>query len=191
MFERQIDSGSWTQVKASTARTITDTVPSSGTRVNYRVKARDGVGNESSYRIATAKNIIYNQPPPTPASISYGTPSAAEALEITCAAVTDPNGDQVTYVFERQVDSTGWTQIAAVTSTSCTDTVPNSGAQVAYRVRPGTPAMQSRAIVPVRQNNRVSTHHYRAGPNPGTKYAISGDTMKVRWTPAAARVVRR
>lgn len=83
VFERQIDSGSWTQVKASTARTITDTVPSSGTRVNYRVKARDGVGNESSYRIATAKNIIYNQPPPTPASISYGTPSAAEALEIT------------------------------------------------------------------------------------------------------------
>ena len=185
VFERQIDSGSWTQVKASTARTITDTVPSSGTRVNYRVKARDSVGNESSYRIATAKNIIYNQPPPTPAFISYGTPSAAEALEITCAAVADPNGDQVTYVFERQVDSAG-TQIAAVTSTSCTDTVPNSGTQVTYRVKARDPSNAESGYCTGETKIIEYPLTITEPGKPRYKYAISGDTMKVRWTPAAA-----
>ena len=51
-----------------------------------------------------AAYVLYNQPPGTPASISFGTPRGGKALALTCAAATDPDGDTVSYVWERRID---------------------------------------------------------------------------------------
>lgn len=62
-FERQVDTGEWAQIAKTSATKYTDVCPSSGTNVNYRVKANDRKGGESDYRTGTAKAIVYNQPP--------------------------------------------------------------------------------------------------------------------------------
>lgn len=63
VYERRVDSGAYTQIGITTAKSITDTVPSSGTNYQVRVKAVDANGAESAYRTGSAKAISYNTNP--------------------------------------------------------------------------------------------------------------------------------
>lgn len=63
VYERRVDSGAYTQIKITTAKSIADTVPSSGTNYQVRVKAVDAHGAESAYRTGSAKAISYNTNP--------------------------------------------------------------------------------------------------------------------------------
>lgn len=186
VFERQIDSGAWTQISATTSRSITTTCPSSGSRVNFRVKARDKQNNESNYRTGTAKTIIYNTAPPAPASITYGDPFASSNLEISCATVTDPDGDPVTYVFERQVDSGGWTQLSATTENTVTDIVPNVGTNYTVRVKARDTSNAESAYTTGETKPITYTLTLTDPGKPMYKYPVSNNQMRIKWNPAAA-----
>lgn len=181
VFERQIDSSSWAQIASGSATTVTDTVPSSGTNYNVRVKAKDSNGNESDYRTGTAKAIVYNQPPSVPASITFGDPHAGKSLQITCEASTDPDGNPITYIWERQVDSGGWTQIGIGASTSITDTVPSSGINYNVRVK----ARDSEGAESAYRNGSAKAIIYNQPPTipgvPQYKYPLPGEKMSVKW----------
>lgn len=79
--------------------------------------------------------IQWNQPPTTPSSISHGTPRAGRSLTITTGGSTDPEGDAISYVWERRVDSGAYTQIGITTAKSIVDTVPSSGTNYQVRVK--------------------------------------------------------
>lgn len=82
-----------------------------------------------------AYTLIFNQPPGTPASISFGTPRGGKTLALTCAAATDPDGEAVSYVWERRIDSGAWTQIGITSVNAYNDTVPSSGGTYNARVK--------------------------------------------------------
>lgn len=63
VYERRVDSGAYTQIGITTAKSIVDTVPSSGTNYQVRVKAVDSNGAESAYRTGNAQAISYNTNP--------------------------------------------------------------------------------------------------------------------------------
>ena len=79
--------------------------------------------------------IQWNQPPTTPSSISYGTPRAGQSLTITTGGSTDPEGNAISYVWERRVDSGAYTQIGITSAKTITDTVPSSGTNYQVRVK--------------------------------------------------------
>lgn len=79
--------------------------------------------------------IQWNQPPTTPSSISHGTPRAGQSLTITTGGSTDPEGDAISYVWERRGDSGAYTQIGITTAKSIVDTVPSSGTNYQVRVK--------------------------------------------------------
>ena len=79
--------------------------------------------------------IQWNQPPTTPSSISHGTPRTGQSLTITTGGSTDPEGDAISYVWERRVDSGAYTQIGITTAKSIVDTVPSSGTNYQVRVK--------------------------------------------------------
>ena len=79
--------------------------------------------------------LLWNQPPSDPSSISYGTPQAGNSLTITTGGSTDPEGDAVSYVWERRTNSGAYTQIGITTAKSITDTVPTSGTTYQVRVK--------------------------------------------------------
>ena len=63
VWERRVDSGNYVQIGITTAKSITDTVPTSGTNYQVRVKAADAHGAESAYKTGTATAISYNTAP--------------------------------------------------------------------------------------------------------------------------------
>lgn len=79
--------------------------------------------------------IMWNQPPTDPSSISHGTPFAGKSLTLTTGGSTDPEGDAITYTWERRVDSGPWVQIGTSTAKTITDTVPTSGTNYQVRVK--------------------------------------------------------
>ncbi len=79
--------------------------------------------------------LQWNQPPTDPSSISYGTLQAGNSLTITTGGSSDPEGDAISYVWERRTDSGAYTQIGITTTKSITDTVPTSGTTYQVRVK--------------------------------------------------------
>lgn len=79
--------------------------------------------------------LQWNQPPTTPSSISHGTPRAGQKLTISTGGSTDPEGNAISYVWERRVDSGAYTQIGITSAKSITDTVPSSGTNYQVRVK--------------------------------------------------------
>lgn len=63
VYERRVDSGAYVQIGITTAKSIADTVPTSGTNYQVRVKAVDSYGAESAYKTGSATAISYNTAP--------------------------------------------------------------------------------------------------------------------------------
>ncbi|MBS6063691.1 MAG: fibronectin type III domain-containing protein [Peptostreptococcaceae bacterium] len=83
-----------------------------------------------------AYTIIWNQPPTTPTGITVPTKvQAGKTLEITWGTSTDPEGNSVGYILERQVDSKGYTQLYKGISRSFKDTITRGWQTVIYRVK--------------------------------------------------------
>lgn len=117
LLERQVDTGEWAQIAKTSATKYTDVCPSSGTNVNYRVKANDRKGGESDYRTGTAKAIIYNQPPTAPGTPQYKYPIPGEEMPVKWQASTDPDDDPVTYVVEYQMGG-NWVPLSTTGDTA-------------------------------------------------------------------------
>ena len=79
--------------------------------------------------------LQWNQPPSDPSSISYGTPQAGNSLVLSTGGSTDPEGDAISYVWERKIDSGADVQLGITTAKTFTDTVPTSGTTYTARVK--------------------------------------------------------
>lgn len=79
--------------------------------------------------------LQWNQPPSDPSSISYGTPQVGNSLVLSTGGSTDPEGDAISYVWERKIDSGVYVQLGITTAKTFTDTVPTSGTTYTARVK--------------------------------------------------------
>lgn len=113
--------------------------------------------------------IQWNQPPTTPSSISHGTPRAGQSLTITTGGSTDPEGNAISYVWERRVDSGAYTQIGITPAKSITDTVPSSGTNYQVRVK----AVDSHGAESAYRTGNATAISYNTNP------VISGSDQNV------------
>ena len=95
-FERSYNSGAWTQVQSSAARTFTEAVSTAWNTLKYRVRAKDSYGNYSAYTTSGDIAVIHNQPPViSGANADLGVKREGFTYEYS---VTDPDADIVNVV---------------------------------------------------------------------------------------------
>ena len=80
--------------------------------------------------------IIYNAAPSAPPSITApDTAYSGQNINISCAAATDPDGDALTYVFERSANSGAWTQVQSSAARAFSEMVSTAWNTLQYRVK--------------------------------------------------------
>lgn len=95
-FERSYNSGAWTEVQNSAARTFTEAVSTAWNTLKYRVRAKDSAGNYSAYTTSGDIAVIHNKPPViSGANADLGVKRAGFTYEYS---VTDPDADVVNVV---------------------------------------------------------------------------------------------
>lgn len=141
VLERALNgSASFTQVYSGSATSYSDTLASTTTKVQYRVKAVNS-GGSSGYKTGSVSIVYYSRPnaaPTTPASISVpSTVYGGKAFTVSWGKSTDSNGNLSGYKLEQSYNSgSTWTQVYQGSATSTSITIPFGNAtQVMYRVR--------------------------------------------------------
>ena len=95
-FERSYNSGAWTEVQSSAARTFTEAVSTAWNTLKYRVRAKDSYGNYSAYTTSGDIAVVHNQPPViSGANADLGVKREDFTFEYS---VTDPDNDVVNVV---------------------------------------------------------------------------------------------
>lgn len=133
-YQVKLGSGGWTTIATTSATTRSYTVPYGTASIQVRVRAQDNIGfTSSTYVTSSSVTVINNQPPTAPGSIDVTGVVAGQQATITLTAATDPDGTIASYIYERSVDGSAWTQIANVNSLTQTDTISADWGTVAYR----------------------------------------------------------
>lgn len=135
-YQVKLGSGAWTTIATTSATSRSYTVPYGTASIQVRVRATDYIGfTSSTYVTSSSVTVINNQPPTAPGSIDVTNVVAGQQATITLTAATDPDGTIASYIYERSVDGSAWTQIANVNSLTQTDTVSGDWGTVAYRAK--------------------------------------------------------
>ena len=134
IYQVKLGSGSWQTIQTTTATSVNYTVPYGTETIQVRVQAKDDIGFTSADYVASSTvTVINNQPPTAPGSIQVTGVLAGQQCTITLTAATDPDGEVVSYIYERSVDGSAWQQFANVNSLTQTDQVSGDWGTVAYR----------------------------------------------------------
>ena len=132
-YERQVDSGVWTQFASENSLTVTDRIDDSWTTVVYRAKAMDDMGAEGPYATSEVYTVVHNQPPTVPGSIEVTNVITGQQATITLTAASDPDGTVESYIYERSIDGAEFQPFANVNSLTQTDPISGDWGTVAYR----------------------------------------------------------
>lgn len=134
-YQYQVNIGAgWTTIATTSATSYQYTVPYGTASIQVRVQAKDNLGfTSTTYVTSSSVTVINNQPPTAPGSIDVTGVVAGQQATITLTAATDPDGTIASYIYERSVDGSAWTQIANVNSLTQTDTISADWGTVAYR----------------------------------------------------------
>jgi hypothetical protein len=138
-LERKADSGAWTEISSQTGRNHNDTA-GNWDAVQYRAKAVDSVGAASGYATSTTVTITHNYPPSVPDGISVNPSTVIQGGNVTVSwgISTDPEGQDVTYILERSVNSgANWTPIYSGPNRTYQETAAWPSLQ--YRVKAADP----------------------------------------------------
>lgn len=134
IYQVSLAGGAWTTIATTTATSRSYTVPYGTASIQVRVQAKDNLGfTSTTYVTSSSVTVINNQPPTAPGSIDVTGVVAGQQATITLTAATDPDGTIASYIYERSVDGSAWTQIANVNSLTQTDTISADWGTVAYR----------------------------------------------------------
>lgn len=134
-YQVKLGTGNWTTIATTSATSYSYTVPYGTTTMQTRVRAKDNIGFTSAdYFTSSSVTVINNQPPTTPGSIEVTNVVHGQQATITITAATDPDGTVESYIYERSIDGSAFTQIANVNALSQTDQVSADWGTVAYRV---------------------------------------------------------
>ena len=80
--------------------------------------------------------IIYNSAPSAPSGITAPAQAySGQNIEVSCAEASDPDGDALTYCFERSYNSGAWTEVQNSAATTFTEAVSTAWNTLKYRVR--------------------------------------------------------
>lgn len=135
-YQVKLAGAGWTTIATTSATTRSYTVPYGTASIQVRVRAQDNIGfTSSTYVTSSSVTVINNQPPTAPGSIEVTNVIAGQTATITLTAATDPDGTIASYIYERSVDGSAWTQIANVNSLTQTDTISADWGTVAYRAK--------------------------------------------------------
>ena len=132
-YERQVDSGSWTQFASENSLTVTDQIDDSWTTVAYRARAMDDKGAEGPYATSQTYTVVHNLPPTAPGSIQVTNVTTGQEATVTLTAATDPDGTVESYIYERSIDGAEFQPFANVNSLTQTDHISGDWGTVAYR----------------------------------------------------------
>lgn len=118
-------------------------VNSDGSWQTYEARNTGGVRPalvlESSVMVSDDGNITVtptNSAPSAPGSISQPDAiTAGETITISCGNATDPDGDVLTYIFERAYNSGTWSVVQSSASQTFSETALDGWATVKYRVK--------------------------------------------------------
>lgn len=133
-YQVNLAGAGWTTIATTSATSYQYTVPYGTASIQVRVRAQDNIGfTSSTYVTSSSVTVINNQPPTAPGSIEVTNVIAGQTATITLTAATDPDGTIASYIYERSVDGSAWTQIANVNSLTQTDTISADWGTVAYR----------------------------------------------------------
>jgi|GEM_PF-2355781 len=143
ILQRQIDGGAWTQVSFSMGLSSTNFIAPGTTTVAFRVRARNIADLDGPYRTSPTRTVTQPSPPPpptirppiTPLSINVPTNILGGGnVTVSWGASTDPQGQAITYILQRQIDSGAWTQIFSGSGLSTIDNIPAGTTTVTFRV---------------------------------------------------------
>ena len=132
-YERQVDSGGWTQFASENSLNVTDSIDDSWTTVAYRARAMDDKGAEGPYATSQTYTVVHNLPPTAPGSIQVTNVTTGQEAAVTLTAATDPDGTVESYIYERSVDGAEFQPFANVNALTQTDHISGDWGTVAYR----------------------------------------------------------
>lgn len=135
-LERSSDGGkTWVQAYQGADSTVNVVIPAGIDTVMYRVKAYDTYGAESGYAVTENLTVYNNTTPDAPVNITVPNVlySGTSAI-ISWAAVTDPDGDPITYHVERAANGGTFAEVFTTDKTSFTDRILANWRTVTYRV---------------------------------------------------------
>ena len=134
LYQVKLGDGEWTTIVTTTATSQNYTVPYGTSTFQVRVRAQDNLGFTSTdYVTSSSVTVINNQPPTAPGSIEVTNVIKGQTATITITAATDPDGTIESYIYERSIDGSAFTQITNVNALSQTDQISADWGTVAYR----------------------------------------------------------
>lgn len=135
LYQVKLGDAEWTTIATTSATSQKYTVPYGTSTFQVRVRAQDNLGFTSTdYVTSSSVTVINNQPPTVPGNIKVTNVIKGQTATITITAATDPDGTVESYIYERSIDGSTFTQIANVNALSQTDQVSADWGTVAYRV---------------------------------------------------------
>jgi hypothetical protein len=98
-LERQVDSGSWTQIYDGNAFSFVDTINQAWEQVQWRVRSYDNIGENGPYATSEIKSVIHNQPPTTSLVDGTNLGTFADTAPSITFTVSDVDSDTVMLQF--------------------------------------------------------------------------------------------